>query len=374
MLSLNIFGIIILLGAIQGFVLVFALSRIKHRNESANRFLKMFILLISLTMVGRILLDTQFKDSFPNFLALPDAVIFLYGPTLYFYLRKLLIAENKNTATFYVHLIPALLFIVSELPLYLNEENTLRQLWQEYSLLRGGLAEVLAWIHNMIYATLSILLFVRYQKSSNNFFSFRQYPPYLKSILFLIAILLIAWGYSCFSWIVGNYSIITALGYRTVWILLPFITYVLGYFAMYQPELFKIPQTEESKKPKPVKNETNEDDLLKTQIHSFMVEQKPYLNSKLNLGQLAEMLGLTPHVLSKTINTNFEKNFNDFVNSYRVDEFKKISVEDRYANMTVLAIAFDAGFNSKTTFNTAFKKITHSTPNEYLKNQREKVA
>jgi len=76
------------------------------------------------------------------------------------------------------------------------------------------------------------------------------------------------------------------------------------------------------------------------------------------------------HLLSKVINEVYEKNFFDFINEYRIDEFKQRFEDPRNRHYTMLAIAFEVGFNSKTAFNRSFKKMTHQTPREYFYESR----
>jgi AraC-like DNA-binding protein len=106
---------------------------------------------------------------------------------------------------------------------------------------------------------------------------------------------------------------------------------------------------------------------LKAKMECLMRDKKPHLESTLTALQLAEMMGLPLKDLSRLLNTGFRQNFYDFINSYRVEEFMRLANEGQHRNQTLLAIAFDAGFNSKTTFNNAFKKFTGITPSEYLK-------
>lgn len=99
--------------------------------------------------------------------------------------------------------------------------------------------------------------------------------------------------------------------------------------------------------------------LLKT-----MVEEKPYLDPKLSLSGLAKQLEISPNQLSQIINQEAEVNFHDFVNSYRVEEFIDKANENK--KLCLLALALDSGFNSKSSFNTIFKKQKGVTPSEYL--------
>lgn len=94
---------------------------------------------------------------------------------------------------------------------------------------------------------------------------------------------------------------------------------------------------------------------------------KPYLENQLSLRQLAEELNVNANYLSQVINEKHGKNFFEFINCYRVNELKKMMNDPDNRQFTLLSMAFDCGFNSKTTFNTAFKRITGLTPSQYLK-------
>ena len=98
-----------------------------------------------------------------------------------------------------------------------------------------------------------------------------------------------------------------------------------------------------------------------------METDKPYLNPDLNLSDLAKQANMTRAQLSEIINSGFNKNFNDFVNEYRVETFKTKLQEGKQAQLSLLGIALECGFNSKATFNRVFKKLTDHSPTQYLK-------
>jgi len=100
-------------------------------------------------------------------------------------------------------------------------------------------------------------------------------------------------------------------------------------------------------------------------LDALMREEKLYLDSELSLNDLSEKMALSVHQLSELINQGHSLNFNDYINQFRVEEFKKLLLQSRFANDTLLSVAFEAGFNSKTTFNTSFKKFTGLTPSQY---------
>lgn len=105
----------------------------------------------------------------------------------------------------------------------------------------------------------------------------------------------------------------------------------------------------------------------RSELEILMQEQRPYLDPQLSLRGLAELVDLSPNQLSQLLNEGFDKNFSEFVNGYRLEEFKTKVADDSLQHLTLLALAYDSGFNSKTVFNTFFKKATGMTPKAYLK-------
>lgn len=104
---------------------------------------------------------------------------------------------------------------------------------------------------------------------------------------------------------------------------------------------------------------------LADQLNRHFDLSKSYLNPDLTLSQLAIEIGISSHLLSQVINEQFNLNFFDFVNQYRVEEFKQRIVNPNYENYSLLGIAFECGFNSKSAFNRIFKKATSLTPSQY---------
>ncbi|XCF07263.1 tetratricopeptide repeat protein [Tamlana crocina] len=108
-------------------------------------------------------------------------------------------------------------------------------------------------------------------------------------------------------------------------------------------------------------------DTLKEELLSYFREDEPYLNPQLTLKFVADILGLNTNKMSYLVNQAFNVNFNDFVNSYRLNYFKNIALNPKNAHLTILGLAYDSGFNSKSVFNTFFKKTEGITPKAWLK-------
>jgi len=155
------------------------------------------------------------------------------------------------------------------------------------------------------------------------------------------------------------------------------IIFFVGFNSLKQKEIFLLnenqrnliitseEQTTTKKKRKIIEDKYLE--TLKLKLTELMEEQKPYLDSELTLVRLAELMELTPHQLSYLINGSFNENFFWFVNRYRVQRVKDLLSNKQNDHMSILGIAFESGFNSKTSFNTAFKKISSQTPSEFKK-------
>jgi TolB-like protein/AraC-like DNA-binding protein/Flp pilus assembly protein TadD len=105
------------------------------------------------------------------------------------------------------------------------------------------------------------------------------------------------------------------------------------------------------------------------QLETLMATEKPYLQADLSLRKLATLLEIPPNYLSQLLNEGFDQNFADYINSYRLETFKEKVADPKQRHLTILALAYDSGFNSKTVFNTFFKRKTGQTPKAFWKSQ-----
>jgi len=111
----------------------------------------------------------------------------------------------------------------------------------------------------------------------------------------------------------------------------------------------------------------NDLEKLKLELSQLMDHKQPFLDAELSLKRLAELINITPHQLSYVINEGFNENFFLFVNRYRVEKVKELLLDNEKNHLSIMGIAFESGFNSKTSFNTTFKKISSQTPSEFKK-------
>ena len=139
-------------------------------------------------------------------------------------------------------------------------------------------------------------------------------------------------------------------------------------FELYKNKLYF--KTEKSTKPAPVKPplvDSKTADNYTEVLTRFMNEEEPFLIPNLSLRSLAEQVEIHPNKLSWLLNDRMGKNFNEFINHYRIEYFKKLALDSENSHISLIGLAYESGFNSKTVFNTYFKKETGITPKEFLK-------
>lgn len=134
------------------------------------------------------------------------------------------------------------------------------------------------------------------------------------------------------------------------------------------PKLSKVYRT--VSEPRPLISSEEERVSLGKSLDRIMKEEQMYLDAELSLSSLADNLTTSSNKLSWLINEDKEMNFNDYINSHRLEHFKKLALDPASKNLTLLGIAFESGFNSKSTFNDYFKKKTGITPRGWLKQQQ----
>jgi len=145
---------------------------------------------------------------------------------------------------------------------------------------------------------------------------------------------------------------------------------IKGFSELHQSNLFfediKVSQKEEEKLTSNILD-NQQIETLRKELLTYCEEEEPYLNPQLSLKFVADDLGLNTNKMSYLINQAFHTNFNDFINQYRLNHFKTTAIDPKNSHLTILGLAYDSGFNSKSVFNTYFKKIEGITPRAWMK-------
>lgn len=142
--------------------------------------------------------------------------------------------------------------------------------------------------------------------------------------------------------------------------------YAIGYFIYRQPDVFNGEFHAKLFLPNPNREDTLENTMMNElymKVTNYMEQEKPYIDNELRLVHLADQLGFSTHLLSKVINKRSGKNFNKFVNEYRLREAERLLTDT--TTQSIKSVYFDVGFNSKAAFYNAFRKKHNCTPSEF---------
>lgn len=318
-------------------------------------------------------------ETYPHLSGIHHPFPLLHGPFLYLYILFSVRSDQHYNWQNYIHFVPALLFYVYMIPFlfFYTEDQKLMVNHGEIDDYSGFITfSIFAFITSAVcYAVASYRLLYRYEYLSKQNFAYTESIDlnWLKVVI---------WGMGM-TFVIATVFIILETGLGVFFnfntdlvffvLIIAFIFY-LGYSGIRYKNIFadnldlnhriyepRITREYERSGLKPEVALRYHQDLLE-----LMKTSKPHLEPKLTLGNLADELDISVNHLSQVINQYEEKNFFDFVNSFRVEEFKQRALDPVNQNYSILAIALDSGFNSKSSFNQVFKKITGKTPSQYM--------
>lgn len=308
------------------------------------------------------------------------SLLLLHGPFLFFYISALIDHKARFRKEKLLHFIPFILFnlyiVIASFSPEISEQINLDHTESAHGApLLLIVFLLLTVISGPFYFIISILLLKKLDINIfNNFSTYENVNlDWLRRLVYtfgLIWTVLMIFAtihhvFQMFSWIFCTHGLTLSLSAFII---------LIGYYGLKQKEIFiQYPNlnTEYVTEPKTkyagmlLKNEDIEQYVSK--IRHFMAAEKPYLDADLTLPELANRLDIPSHHLSRVINEHFGINFFDFINQYRIEEVKARIDNPEYRNLSLLGIAFDSGFNTKSAFNRVFKKMTGFTPSEYRK-------
>lgn len=373
----NLLTYIFLLAGIQG-LLLFILLFTRKQNHSANLILGVSILVLSADLfLSAAFLNKWYLD-FPHLLGINYAFPFLYGPLFYLYIRALTAVDQKYDPRRLLHFIPYLIVVLFMLPDFLLNASEkiifINNLIEKHPI--GYIVfDHLKPIHGIIYTLLTIKVVKAHNFRIKDSFSNidKINLVWLKNLV--IGMVLI-WSIVVVSVLIDDLMNTSFSAYDSIiYFTISILVYSIGYMGLSQPDIFRqchencIVKNADEAEPGQRYRKSGLSETMAEEISSrllyLMQKEKPYLDSELTLRSLSEKLNVSQHNLSEVINTKLGQSFFDFINSHRVEEFKKKLENPESFNYNLLAIAFDSGFNSKTSFNVIFKKFTQMTPSQY---------
>jgi len=380
---LDLLNSVILLGMVQGAALAAVLAA-RKKDRVANRILAALVGAISLMLLFGLLQRRWGLTSNPHLLGLGIPLPFLLGPLLYLYVVALTRPAARFEARWLVHGLPfAVDVLYTSQIFYLRSGTEKLALVEAY---RAGqippslrLVEVLLVVQAMSYLVASFFALRRYARKIEGYFSDLARID-LRWLMAMVLAHATVWS------IVTATTLLRTAGFapaslegfsQAIQLGSAAVVFLTGYMSLWQPALFekaqaaRVAEPEPEAAPRPLpkyqRNRLDDDDAaeLARKLKARMEDGKLYRDATLTLQMLADEVGATPHMLSQVLNLQVGKSFFVFVNSYRAEALMAALADPSQRHRGVLELALEAGFNSKSTLNSFFKRYTGRTPSEF---------
>ena len=348
----------------------------KKPRTIANQILAAWLLIICAEMILMLINETLYE-------LYPLKILpYTYGPLLLLYAKWMTTEDPRFNLRYLWHFVPFIIFLIASL-IYINEpvmHGTDGFLVVDRFVSFRIVFAITFFISITAYSIATFVVIKRHKKRLKEFISYSSEKITLR---WLVGLSITFYTGYVVMFIFGGIDILVGFmpfdPYEISFISLTLLTFLFGVFGFHQPSIF-----EEVVRNERVENSVqleldldikkyqrsglkNEDvaDLV-NKIRKYMVIKKPYLDRDLTVFDLSSQLHISRHTLSEVINEHMGMNFYNLVNEYRVKEVKDRMKSEDYRQLTILAIAYDSGFNSKSSFNTIFKEKTGQTPSQYL--------
>lgn len=352
-----------------------ALLLSKSNKSSADYILVVWMLLnaFHLTLFYFIINGTIY--SYPFLIGLVFPLPLLHGVLLYFYVSLVTNQFPKNKWVAALHFIPSMITLLYLIPFFLLPAAQKIEIFQNQGKDYQRFQQILlmaVFLSGIIYVIWSSVILNNHKKRIRHQFSSVE-KINLNWLRFLTYGLGLIWTLVIF--VQNDFVIFIGV---SVFVIL------IGFFGIQQTNIFAgqpLPDKKLAQSPDITEIEQKEkyataklsDEKLETYyalLKKLMREEKVYTDAELSLSQLAAKMEIHPNYLSQIINSKEQKTFYDLINTYRVEEFIRLSRLPNNQQFTLLSLAYEAGFNSKSSFNRYFKKITGQTPSQYVKTQK----
>jgi len=376
--------VLILLGAFQAiFFVILVLS--KKKKSISDKILTTWLLLFAVHLS---FVYYSFQSGYIFYIEyghFPSGVLVVYYSLMYVYTESLISRENVFKTKWIFHFIPSVIIYTCIIPLaeltYKEKAHLVTHLTEDPYL---NFVFGIAILFVSIYLLATLRLLKKHKDSIRKTFSYEENISlnWLRILTILLVLLwivvssLVAYVYSTPVISPNDHMMLDMQGH------LAFVAFVflLGFFGIRQQVIYSTPiyirevLPTESDDDSIVNNRYKKSGLRKEdsviylkKLLQYMEQEKPYLNEKLSLKEIAEKMNISTNHLSQVINENLERNFFDFVNGYRVKLVVKKMRDPSNKKYTILSLAYDCGFNSKSSFNSIFKKHKGLTPTEFLR-------
>ena len=385
-LTLDWIQIACVVGALQGLFLTGVIGAQK-RNRTANVLLAVLMATFTIYLASTVYFSAGIVREWPHFFGVGYQTPWVFGPLVFLYALAASDRSWRFRRKTLLHFVPVAINTLATSPYYFMsgaQKLAMLDRWLAGDVpLQLAILDPFKYVSGIVYSIATVVYLRRHRKTVEHSYSNTERVN-LRWLLFL--------SVSAFGiWLMATALRILDVGGPVrdehISLAMAALVYAIGYLGLRQPEVFRYetaeypvptapalvppspPNATATPEETPRYERSGLDDLeaarLKSRLLAVMDSEKPWQDSELTLADLAGRLDSTPHKLSEVLNSLLGQTFYDFVNGYRVREVqRRIKAGDARA-LKMLALAMDAGFASKSTFNQAFKKHTSQTPSDF---------
>ena len=340
---------------------------LRKEKQKADYLLTVWLTVLAIHLFLSYLEDSGMAYHYPHLLGLTLPLPLLHGLFFYAYASELTGTRILKTRLLFLHLIPFFLLVILALPFYsLSAAKKIAvfqnqgQGYEWYSRIQ----RIFICISGLAYSLATWLKVKQYRKKLLNYFSNTEKKK-LEWTEYSAIGLAVIWGISVFF---DDPVIFSAVALFVLFIGVWGINHATVFYSGSAMEADGKPAETWPEQEKYARTglEEEEAEKLSTRLETLMHTEKPFTDSELTLKDLSARIQCSPNHLSQVINSRYGKTFYHYINSYRIKEFLELTALPENKKFTFLAIAYDCGFHSKTTFNKYFKLETGKTPSEYF--------
>lgn len=349
----------------------------KKNKNTSDSILAAYFLLAGINILFSYLEYDNVRNDFryPCLIHITTPLVFLHGPLLWLYVRALTVPRFTFKKWYYLHFAPFAFAVILLSFLYYSVPQEIKVPYVKSEVFKEDfhykLIVVLIAVLIYFYLFWCIRLIRGYKKKLLNLYSNVEKID-LKWIKFMLFIAVIIYGFAMTTNLLDLFlHFISFQNFQAYAFLInSLFILVLGFYGHRQTTIFTsdIKSQEDifNLKPASLKEDISDNnEKFAQKLLNHMDYEKPFTDQELSIGKLAKQLSVPAEYLSHVINSCFGKNFFDFINTYRIEEFKRQLQNPDNQNYKIIGIAYDCGFNSKATFNRVFKNHAGLTPSQY---------
>jgi len=360
-------------GTTLGFFITVIILNLKNKNKIANFFFSLILIKLSITGLILFLYSTKYFFYISYIKIFAEATRMTIGPFLYLFVKAHITYKFKVSKKDLMHFVPLVMCLILLIPIYIYYSDNMSLFVKNYENFQYPMSYIYLYlriIQSYIYFIVTINLLRQHEREMQNNASSALKEinlSWLKNLLyfnFFIITNYIIWTY----YMNYNYPDYQYLADDIVNFLILIVCITACYKGITQGNIFDtIGEIKSAGKYKtsPL-TENASTDYMHT-LKKYLEKEKVYRDNDLTMGKLASDLNIPSFYISQTLNQKLKLNFYDFINLYRIEEAKELLSSKEHSDKSILEILLLSGFNSKSVFNTFFKKQTGMTPSAYRK-------